>query len=109
MSERTVLCVDTEDAVGEMASAVDAEPSLSPIETTSVTEAQSTLTDDDVDAVVTEYELADGTGMEVVETLREVAPQTAISIRRRSRISSSSISANTCQTLTTGLDSSSTT
>jgi GAF domain-containing protein len=76
MTDRTVLCVDTEGEIEETESAVASEPSLSTIETTSVTEAQSILTDDDIDAVVTEYELADGTGMEVVETIREESPQT---------------------------------
>jgi GAF domain-containing protein len=76
MNERTVLCVDTKDAVSATADAVAAEPSLSPVETTSVADARDALSSREFDAVVTEHELADGTGMEVVETLRAESPQT---------------------------------
>ena len=76
MTQRTVLCVDTEDAVATTASAVAEDGSLDPVETTSVADAQDALRERDVDAVVTEHDLADGSGMEVVETLRDVSPQT---------------------------------
>jgi CheY-like chemotaxis protein len=76
MPDRTVLCVDTEDAVSKTASAVAEDPSLSPVETTTVADAQAALSEREFDAVVTEHELTDGTGMEVVDALREESPQT---------------------------------
>jgi len=76
MTQRTVLCVDTEDAVPTTASAVAEDGSLDAVETTSVADARAVLRDRDVDAVVTEHDLPDGSGMDVVETLREVSPQT---------------------------------
>jgi CheY-like chemotaxis protein len=76
MLQRTVLCVDTEDDVATTASAVAEDESLNPVETTSVAEATAALRERDVDAVVTEHGLPDGSGMDVVETLRDVSPQT---------------------------------
>lgn len=73
---KTVLCVDTEDALAETRAAIDEEPNFSAVATTSVEDAQTALTEREVDCLVTDYELADGTGMEVVETLRDVSPQT---------------------------------
>lgn len=42
----------------------------------SVEDAVSRLADHDVDCVVTEYALPDGTGLELVDRVREVAPDT---------------------------------
>jgi CheY-like chemotaxis protein len=76
MSDRTVLCVDTEEAVATTATAVAEDPTLTPVKTTTVADAQAALTERDFDAVVTEHDLPDGTGMEVVDALRKESPQT---------------------------------
>ncbi|MFC3476196.1 GAF domain-containing protein [Halobacterium litoreum] len=76
MTERTVLCVDTEDDVGATASTVEDEPTLTAVEATTVADARSTLESEAVDCVVTEYELEDGSGLEVVDAIREETPQT---------------------------------
>jgi CheY-like chemotaxis protein len=76
MTVRTVLCVDTDAEVGTVASAIEHEDGLTALEATSVAEAAETITDEHVDCVVTAYELPDGSGMEVVDALRETSPQT---------------------------------
>lgn len=73
---RTILCVDTEDRVSSVSAAIDAEETLEAVEATSVDAAKRTLATEPVVCVVTAYELSDGTGMDVVQALRETAPQT---------------------------------
>ena len=75
---RTVLCVDTEARVSDVAAAVDSEESLTAIEATSVGEAVDAIDAEPVVGVVTAYELADGTGMEVIQAVREHTPQTPV-------------------------------
>lgn len=77
---RSVLCVDTEDRISEVSDAVAAEENLSPVEATSVDEAVKTIRDDDqaIVGVVTSYELSDGSGMEVIQTVRDRIPQTPV-------------------------------
>ncbi|WP_136718147.1 GAF domain-containing protein [Halorientalis salina] len=76
MSDRTVLCVDAADDIESVSSAIDAEDGLTAIEATSVEDATDRLESGSVDCVVTEYDLPDGTGLDIVETLRETNPQT---------------------------------
>jgi GAF domain-containing protein len=73
---RTVLSVDTASRVDTVSAAIEAEPSLTAIEATSVGGAADRLEASAVDCVVTSYDLADGNGLDVVEQIRAVAPQT---------------------------------
>src|SRR6056297_890893 len=77
---RTVLCVDTEEQISEVSAAVGAEKTLSPIEATSVNEAVETINDDSrsIVGVVTSHELSDGSGMEVIQAVRDQIPQTPV-------------------------------
>jgi len=77
---RTVLCIDTEEQISEISEAINAEENLSPIEATSVNEAVETINDDSqsIVGVVTSYELSDGSGMEVIQAVREEIPQTPV-------------------------------
>mgnify|MGYP006278772223 FL=1 len=77
---RTVLCVNTEERISEVSDAINAEENLSPIETTSVNEAVETINDDSqsIVGVVTSYELSDGSGMDVIQAVRERIPQTPV-------------------------------
>lgn len=76
MSDRTVLCVDTEDEIETVSSAIDGEEKLAAIEATSVEGAVERLATETVDCVVTAYDLPDGSGLDVVGELRETSPQT---------------------------------
>ncbi|OVE83931.1 GAF domain-containing protein [Natronolimnobius baerhuensis] len=73
---RTVLCVDTDRRVSSVASTIDADDELTAVEATSLEQAAATLEREPIVGVVTAYELADGTGLDIVELLREQAPQT---------------------------------
>ncbi|MFP8954671.1 GAF domain-containing protein [Natrialbaceae archaeon A-arb3/5] len=73
---RTILCVDSEERIGDVTSAVEADDELTTVEATSVDEAATRLADEPIVCVVTAYEFTDGTGMEIVETIREETPQT---------------------------------
>ncbi|EMA42367.1 response regulator [Halobiforma nitratireducens] len=73
---RTVLCVDSEDRVSSVASALGADDDLEAIEASSVTDAADRIASEPVVCVVTAYELPDGDGLDVVEELRSEAPQT---------------------------------
>ncbi|MEZ3117782.1 GAF domain-containing protein [Halobaculum sp. MBLA0147] len=75
-STRTVLCVDSVDTVSEMETALADDPSLETILETTVAGASERLASADVDCVVTEHDLPDGTGMDVVSALRAETPQT---------------------------------
>ncbi|WP_134671051.1 GAF domain-containing protein [Halorussus marinus] len=76
MVDQTVLCIGADDDVEDMAAALDEEADLAPIARTSVAEATAFLDTESVAAVVTEYELSDGTGLDVVDAIRDHAPQT---------------------------------
>ena len=53
-----------------------ADPAIEVARETTVADAVAALRERIVDCVVTEYDLADGTGMELVARLREIAPDT---------------------------------
>jgi CheY-like chemotaxis protein len=72
----TVLCVDTGEDLAETTAQLAEEPRLDPLESTSVADATDSLESRSVACVVTEYNLEDGTGMDVVRSVREQAPQT---------------------------------
>ncbi len=78
MSERTVLCVDTAEDIETITAAVSTTESLTPVEATSVERATEVVESDAVDCVVTEHDLEDGSGLEIVEALREEQPQTPV-------------------------------
>lgn len=70
---RTILCVDTDDRVGAVSAAIDAEETLEAVEATSVDAARTILDEQAVVCVVTGYELEDGSGLEVAQAIRETA------------------------------------
>jgi len=72
---RTVLCVDEGDRIDDVTAAIDDEETLAAVEATTVEKATELLQDESVVCVVTAYELADGSGMDVIEAVREHAPQ----------------------------------
>jgi len=72
---RTVLCVDDHGRIGDVTAAIDAEDGLSAVEATTVEDATQRLREESVVCVVTSYALPDGTGMDVIEAVREHAPQ----------------------------------
>ena len=75
---RTVLCVDDDERIDDVTAAIDDEETLEAIEATTVEAATERLQSDSVVCVVTGYDLADGTGMDVIEAVREHAPQAAV-------------------------------
>lgn len=76
MSEYTVLCVDTDDAIDEMRTAVAANDQLTPVGRTSVEGALDALDAESVDCVVTDDDLPDGDGPTVIEAARDQTPPT---------------------------------
>lgn len=75
---RTVLCVDDEKRISTVSAAIDAEENLSAIEATSVDDALETISETTIVGVVTSYNLPDGSGMDVIEAVREEIPQTPV-------------------------------
>jgi GAF domain-containing protein len=73
---RTILCVDEVASLEETGAAIESAQGYSVIEATSVEEAIAQLDEESVDAVVTEYDLSDGRGLDVIDHLRDVQPQT---------------------------------
>ena len=77
MTESVTLCVDADDdARRELMRALSAESSVTVLAASSVEEAKATLAETAVDCVVTEYDLPDGNGLDLVAWLREVSPAT---------------------------------
>jgi Response regulator containing CheY-like receiver, AAA-type ATPase, and DNA-binding domains len=72
---QTVLCVDDEERINDVSAAVNDEETLVAIEATTVEGATARLQQESVVCVVTSYDLADGTGMDVIDAVREHAPQ----------------------------------
>lgn len=77
MSEISVLCVDPDatDGATPVAGLAD-ESNVHVLERETVAGAKEALAEGVVDCVVTEYDLPDGTGMEMIAHVREVAPDT---------------------------------
>jgi CheY-like chemotaxis protein len=73
---RTVLCIDTADRIDTVTEALDAEDDFEPVTATSAAAAREVLESEPVNCVVTAYDLEEGDGMDVVDALREEAPQT---------------------------------
>jgi GAF domain-containing protein len=75
---QTVLCVDTADRVSAVTSAVESADDLTTVEATSVDDAVEQIETESIVCVVTAHELPDGTGLEIVEAVREKTPQTPV-------------------------------
>jgi GAF domain-containing protein len=73
---RRVLCIDTEARIDDVSNAIDADDSLEALTATSIAAAEELLDDEPIVCVVTAYDLADGTGLDVVSAVRKLAPQT---------------------------------
>lgn len=73
MREATVLCVDPGDAPDEPWTRLAEEPGLSVVVRGSVAAAKEALQGADVDCLVTEYDLPDGTGLDLVRYVRDRA------------------------------------
>ncbi|MFC7059552.1 GAF domain-containing protein [Halovenus salina] len=73
---RKVLCVDTDERVTDVVSALDDDEQLTPISVTSVDSAVDVIAQEPVVCVVTAYDLPDGTGLDVVDALKTESPQT---------------------------------
>jgi GAF domain-containing protein len=76
MVQQTILCIADESEVGDIADALSDDPNRSPVTLSSVADAAEFLETESVACVVTEYDLPDGTGLDVVGAIREQAPQT---------------------------------
>lgn len=77
MGDVTVLYVDPDATAGTSPlRELVADPAIEVYRETSLADARAVLDSTVVDCVVTEYDLPDGTGVELVATLRAVAPDT---------------------------------
>ncbi|MCG1008314.1 GAF domain-containing protein [Halorubrum lacusprofundi] len=76
MTQYTILCVDTEAGVDKISDAIEENDTLRSVVRTSVDGATDVIDTENVDCVVTEYDLPDGTGLSIIETLREQSPNT---------------------------------
>jgi len=74
MSAMRVLCADPADGPGP-AAALDAA-GFPTVASDTVADAKRGLERHDIDCIVTEYDFPDGTGLELVEHVRETAPDT---------------------------------
>jgi Response regulator containing CheY-like receiver, AAA-type ATPase, and DNA-binding domains len=74
-----ILCVDPDDTARARTTAALADAGFETHETASVRGAQAALDDADAppECVVTEYDLPDGTGLDLVRAVREETPDTA--------------------------------
>lgn len=70
-----ILCVDPDETAATATTETLAAAGFETTRATSASEAREVLADEPfLDCLVTEYDLPDGTGLEVVETARETAP-----------------------------------
>lgn len=76
MSEVTILCVEPGDASDAVRARLADEPGLSVIDSSSLADAREAVQEVDVDCLVTEYELPDGTGIDLVRYVRDRAQDT---------------------------------
>ncbi|WP_246983689.1 GAF domain-containing protein [Halorientalis marina] len=76
MSQTTVLCADEDDATrAETVSAISAA-GMDAVGVSDVATATARIEDGDIDCVVTEYDFSDGTGLDLLATVRATAPDT---------------------------------
>lgn len=76
MSGITVLCVKSEAETGRPPDWLADRPEVSVIDRSSLTGAKETVADAAIDCLVTEYDLPDGTGIDLIRYVRESAPDT---------------------------------
>ncbi len=77
MTDTTVLCVDPGGSGGSTpVSDLTGDPAVRVLRRESVAGAKEALGERPVDCLVTEYDLPDGTGMELISHVRDVAPDT---------------------------------
>jgi DNA-binding response OmpR family regulator len=76
MADLTVLCVDADEDARDATTAALGQAGFDTEPADSVAAATRKLDDRPVDCVVTEYELGDGTGLDIAAHLRERAPDT---------------------------------
>jgi len=76
VTQYTILCVDTEAGVDKISDAIEENDTLRSVVRTSVDGATDVIDTENVDCVVTEYDLPDGTGLSIIKTLREQSPNT---------------------------------
>lgn len=72
-----ILCVDPDDADRAATRDALADAGFDTAGCASLAAARDALTTDEFDCVVTEYDLGDGTGLELVREVRTVSPDTA--------------------------------
>ncbi|WP_135306013.1 GAF domain-containing protein [Haloarcula amylovorans] len=80
MSQLTILCVDPKTNWTAPLDGLVEEPACQVLERETLAAAQEIVADRDIDCLVTEYELPDGTGLELISHVREVAPDTGVII-----------------------------
>jgi CheY-like chemotaxis protein len=73
---RQILCVDEVGPLERTRATIESAQGYDVIEATTVEDAVEHLGERQVDAVVTEYGLPDGRGLDIIDRLREVQPQT---------------------------------
>lgn len=71
-----ILCVDPDDTARARTREALAEADFETAGGASVADARAALEDGDVECVVTEYGLPDGTGLDLVQAVRETSPDT---------------------------------
>lgn len=76
MSEITVLCVARESELGQVSDLLGDQLGVSVLDAVSLDDAEETLSETDIDCLVTEYDLPDGTGIELIRRVRTSAPST---------------------------------
>lgn len=77
MTDPTVLCVDPDASSRETTGTALAEAGYRVVESASRADAVTHLEDERLDCLVTEYDLPDGTGLDVAAAVRETHPDTA--------------------------------
>lgn len=76
MSSLTVLRVTPGSEMGGTLDPLTDRSAVSVIDVDSVAAAEQTIAEGNADCLVTEYDLPDGTGIELIESVRETAPDT---------------------------------
>lgn len=76
MPQYTFLCVDTESTIETIQEPLDSTDSVGILSRHTVEAAVETVRSEQIDCLVTANELPDGTGLDVIETVRDQTPET---------------------------------
>lgn len=76
MTEITVLLVTADAETGQTPDPLATRPGVSVLEKDSIANAKQLVEEEDVDCLVTAFDLPDGTGPELIRYVRETAPDT---------------------------------